>query len=71
VYLSDPPLDENDAQGEDEPSEPMKPDEESKNRIVILGERDIPFQEERPPNQSPNYEVKVHRARRKKEEFKE
>ena len=70
VYLSEPPLDENDAP-EEETSEPMKPEEESKNRIVILGERDIPFQEERPPNLSPNYEVKVHRARQKKEECEE
>ena len=70
VYLSDPPLDERDAP-EDDTSEPVAPEHESKTRIVILGERDIPFQEERPPNLSPNYEVRVHRARRKTEENEE
>ncbi len=33
-------------------------------RIVILGERDIPFEEERPPNFLPNFQVKVHRVSR-------
>ena len=67
MHLSDPPPDENDTPEKDEPSELVTPEEASKNRIVILGERDIPFQEERPPNLSPNYEVKVHRVRRKRE----
>jgi hypothetical protein len=67
VYLSDPPQDERDASEEDEPSESVMSEQESNNRIVILGEREIPFEEERPPNLSPNYEVKVHLARRKKE----
>ena len=33
-------------------------------RIVILEERDIPFEEERPPNFSPHFDVKVHRVRK-------
>ena len=36
-------------------------------RIVILQERDIPFEEERPPNYSPHVEVKVHRIRKPSE----
>ncbi len=35
-----------------------------RSRIVILGERDIPFEEERPPNLLPNFQVKVHRVSR-------
>jgi hypothetical protein len=37
-------------------------------RIVILQERDIPFKEERPPNFSPHFDVKVHRIRKPSEE---
>lgn len=37
-------------------------------RIVILQERDIPFEEERPPNFSPHFDVKVHRIRKPSEE---
>jgi hypothetical protein len=37
-------------------------------RIVILQERDIPFEEERPPNFSPYFDVKVHRIRQPSEE---
>jgi hypothetical protein len=33
--------------------------------IVILAERDIPFEEERPPNFSPHFQVRVHRTRRR------
>jgi hypothetical protein len=57
----------------DPPSEDEKPEASPaqnnriKNRIVILEERDVPFQEERPPNFSPNFEVKVHRIRRRNE----
>jgi len=42
-------------------------------RIIILRERDIPFEEERPPNFSPHYSVTVHQIRRKtkQEEQKE
>lgn len=43
--------------------DPLKPPT-STNRIIILEERDIPFEEERPPNFSPHFEVKVHRARK-------
>ena len=71
MTLSDPPLDEGDTHEEDAPPEPVTLERESKTRIVILGERDIPFQKERPPNLSPNYEVKIHRARRKTEEKEE
>ncbi len=35
------------------------------NQIVILEERDIPFEEERPPNFSPHYAVKVHKVRKR------
>lgn len=40
------------------------------NRIIILEERDIPFEEERPPNFSPHFAIKVHRVH-KKERSKE
>ena len=66
MYLSDPPSDENKTPREDKPSEPVMQEGDSKNRIVILEERDIPFREERPPNLSPNFEVKVHRSRQQK-----
>ena len=66
VYLSDPPYDESDQPKEEKPAESIIPEEETKNRIKILAERDIPFQEERPPNLSPNYEVKIYRVRRQK-----
>lgn len=49
----------------EEEKEEMKKDEEpSSNRIVVLNERDIPFEEERPPNFSPHFAVKVHRVRK-------
>ncbi len=35
-----------------------------RSRIVIIGERDIPFEEEKPPNFLPNFQVKVHRVSR-------
>ena len=40
---------------------------EKENRIVILRERDIPFEEERPPNFSPHFSIKVHRVRKSTE----
>jgi hypothetical protein len=40
-----------------EVSAPAKP-------IAILREREIPFEEERPPNFSPHFEVRVYRVRR-------
>lgn len=33
--------------------------------IAILRERQIPFEEERPPNFSPHFEIRVHRVRRR------
>lgn len=48
--------------------EPMLGEEDGtqvhRSRIVILGERDIPFEEERPPNHLPNFQVKIHRVSR-------
>ena len=57
------PADEPD-QGKTTP--PTESDKE--NRIVILRERDIPFDEERPPNFSPNFAIKVHRVRKSSEQ---
>lgn len=61
-----------------EKDERTEPDTETplstkEKRIVILQERDIPFEEERPPNYSPYFDVKVHRIRKpsEKEEQKE
>ena len=54
---------------EDERTEPdtdTQPSSTNK-RIVILQERDIPFEEERPPNYSLHFEVKVHRIRKPSE----
>lgn len=65
VYLSDPPFDENDTPQDNESPRPVSQEKKAKNRIMIIEERDIPFLEERPPNLSPNYEVKVHRTQRK------
>jgi hypothetical protein len=47
---------------ENQDSEEQPP---SMDRIVILEERDIPFEEERPPNFSPHFEIKIHRAHRR------
>ena len=66
VKLSDPHNEESDPLQEEKPSKSITREEESKNRIKILAERVIPFQEERPPNFSPNFEVKVHRVHRDK-----
>jgi hypothetical protein len=54
----------------DEKTEPDSETESStkEKRIVILQERDIPFEEERPPNFSPHFDVKVHRIRKPSEE---
>ncbi|MFW9831919.1 MAG: hypothetical protein ACFFD8_09090 [Candidatus Thorarchaeota archaeon] len=60
-------MSENPSDNEEEPQE-CKEDpsikNDSKNRIVILEERDIPFEEERPPNFSPHFSVKIHRIRK-------
>lgn len=62
---------------EEEPQEAVEEEASTKkepaNRIIILEERDIPFEEERPPNFSPHFAVKVHRVRKheRKEELKE
>lgn len=32
-------------------------------RIIILEEREIPFEEERPPNFSPNFKIRLYRVR--------
>ncbi|MFX1509962.1 MAG: hypothetical protein ACFFBR_06620 [Promethearchaeota archaeon] len=39
-------------------------DQPKKNRIIILQEREIPFEEERPPNYSPHFSIKVHRIQK-------
>lgn len=44
-------------------AEAPKPDKP----IVILAEREIPFEEERPPNFSPHFQIRVHRVRRREE----
>ncbi len=49
---------------EEEKEEMEKDEEPSSNRIVVLNERDIPFEEERPPNFSPHFAVNVHRVRK-------
>jgi hypothetical protein len=49
---------------EEDNKEPEKDEEPTSNRIIVLDERDIPFEEERPPNFSPHYAVKVHRVRK-------
>jgi hypothetical protein len=41
-------------------AEAPKPDKP----IAILAEREIPFEEERPPNFSPHFQIRVHRVRR-------
>jgi hypothetical protein len=64
---------------EEQPSEPKDesqlPSENTlgEKGIVILGERDIPFLEERPPNFSPHFSVTVHAIRKasKQEDQKE
>lgn len=53
--MSDRPPDEEETEKDEEPKS---------NRIVVLNERDIPFEEERPPNFSPHFAVKVHRVRK-------
>jgi hypothetical protein len=35
--------------------------------IAILAEREIPFEEERPPNFSPHFQIRVHRVRRREQ----
>ncbi len=42
---------------EAEEDKPVRP-------IIILEERDIPFEEERPPNFTPHFHVKVNRVHR-------
>ncbi len=49
---------------EEEKEETEKDEEPPSNRIVVLNERDIPFEEERPPNFSPHFAIKVHRVRK-------
>ena len=53
--MSERPPDKEETEEEEEPTS---------NRIVVLNERDIPFEEERPPNFSPHFAVKVHRVRK-------
>ena len=57
--MSDHPPDKEETKEETEKDEKPTP-----NRIVVLNERDIPFEEERPPNFSPHFAVKVHRVRK-------
>jgi len=49
---------------EEDQEETEKDEGPTSNRIIVLNERDIPFEEERPPNFSPHYAVKVHRVRK-------
>lgn len=39
-------------------------DQPKQKRIIILQERDIPFEEERPPNYSPHFSIKVHQIQK-------
>jgi hypothetical protein len=58
--MSDPPSEVENDQEESEEEQP------NSRRIVIIDERTIPFVEERPPNFSPHYAVKVHRVKKAK-----
>ncbi len=49
---------------EEKKKETEKDEEPRSNGIVVLNERDIPFEEERPPNFSPHFAIKVHRVRK-------
>jgi hypothetical protein len=62
-----PPDDEKNNEEPNEDKQPSSEDLSKDNRIVILQERDIPFEEERPPNFSPHYSVTVHRVRKESE----
>lgn len=57
-------MSEDPSEKEENQEEMEKGEEPTSNRIVVLNERDIPFEEERPPNFSPHYAVKVHRVRK-------
>jgi hypothetical protein len=45
--------------------------EDKMRRIIVLEEREIPFVEEKPPNFSPNFRVRIHRTRSQEELGKE
>ena len=57
-------MSEHPSEREEKKEETEEEEEPISNRIVVLNERDIPFEEERPPNLSPHYSVKVHRVRK-------
>ena len=57
-------MSEHPSEEEEDQEETEKDEGSTSNRIVVLNERDIPFEEERPPNFSPHYAVKVHRVRK-------
>ena len=69
--MSNPPSEEKESPDEYE-EEPEKSTNESERetRIQILRERDIPFEEERPPNFSPYYSIRIH-GKKKRRELKE
>ncbi|MFX0168361.1 MAG: hypothetical protein ACFE89_03290 [Candidatus Hodarchaeota archaeon] len=65
--MSDPPTPNSDPSLKEKKRKPSStPEEDVQDRIVILGERDVPFQEQRPPNLSPNFEVNIHRVHQRK-----
>ena len=59
-----PPKGEKEKRESDKENQDPSEHTSSMNRIVILEERDIPFEDERPPNFSPHFDVKVHRVRK-------
>lgn len=62
-----PPNDEKNIEERNKDKRASSEDLSNDNRIVILQERDIPFEEERPPNFSPHYSVTVHHVRKESE----
>ncbi|MFX1319098.1 MAG: hypothetical protein ACFE9D_04490 [Promethearchaeota archaeon] len=69
--MPDSPLKENDTPDEhEEELDKSSKEPERKSRIQILRERDIPFEEERPPNFSPYYSIIIH-GKKKRSELKE
>ncbi|MFW9934644.1 MAG: hypothetical protein ACFFDU_03820 [Candidatus Thorarchaeota archaeon] len=62
-----PPDDEKNTEKPNKNERPSSEGLSKDNGIVILQERDIPFEEERPPNFSPHYSVTVHHVRKESE----
>ncbi|MFX1564364.1 MAG: hypothetical protein ACFFCH_00070 [Promethearchaeota archaeon] len=68
--MSEPPPEKEETQEPDGNTQPTE-EQSKKNRIKILQERDIPFEEERPPNFSPHFAIKVQRIRKPSEKEEE